>query len=151
MYLFLDIETADVCSVENPYPRLLQLAYCIMDSSRNIICRQNDYVLPTDFSVTSQAQALHHISNDFACVNGIPLEQVLRRFISFTTDVTICIAHNINFDKRILEKELSRFHWVSPFTKWKLFCTMRAAKPFCALKDKNGRLKNPSLSELYRI
>jgi DNA polymerase III epsilon subunit-like protein len=65
------------------------------------------------------------------------------------------VAHNISFDRDVISREM-RKRDIPPFTferaiRSKGFCTMYKSKNLCDMKNKNGNLKVPKLSELHNF
>lgn len=84
---------------------------------------------------------------------GIELSSVLKDIATDFVEADIIFAHNANFDSSVLRSELFRKkHSLLSSIDWcKFQCTMVLTKPLVQATDKNGRLKNPKLSELYKF
>jgi DNA polymerase-3 subunit epsilon len=155
-FLFFDTETtglpknwkAPVEDLKN-WPRMIQLAWLLYDEEGNEVIRSNDIIKPENFRIPKAASAIHGISTEKAMEEGIPLEEALRKFIYAFDSTDYLVAHNIEFDDKIVGAELLRKRIESDFFKQKRICTMKSSIRFCALPGKYSKYKNPSLTQLY--
>jgi DNA polymerase-3 subunit epsilon len=155
MYLFFDTETtglprnwrAPVTDVDN-WPRLVQLAFLSYDSDGNQLSSGDYIIKPEGFLIPSSAVQIHGISTERATLEGKPLGQVLQTFHELVADAQVLVAHNINFDEKIVGSELIRAGMPNILPSKKKLCTMESTTDFCAIKGPYG-LKWPKLSELY--
>jgi len=155
MYLFFDTETtgfprdwrAPVTDVDN-WPRLIQLAYLYCDPDGKPISFSDSIIKPEGFLIPSSATRIHGISTERANAEGKPLKMVLAAFHDLAAKAQVLVAHNINFDEKVVGSELIRsgMHNILP-SKQKI-CTMKSSTEFCALKGSYGN-KWPKLSELH--
>lgn len=101
-------------------------------------------VKPEGFIVPLEATKIHGISNEVALRDGSLLEDVLNEFENILKNANLVIAHNLNFDKAIIDSEMWRLkkqelNWPSEY------CTMIQGTV------KLGLVKWPKLPELYKI
>jgi DNA polymerase-3 subunit epsilon len=155
MYLFFDTETtglpknwkAPITDLNN-WPRLVQLAYLIYDEEGNMIAEKNCIIKPDGFTIPEEAARIHRISTDRAHKEGIELKSALDDFQSLINQVKFLVAHNIDFDEKIIRAEFLRMMLEDNVAKKSKICTMQSSTNFCALKGPYG-YKWPKLSELY--
>ena len=160
-YLFFDTETAGVPSIRNAsvtflenWPRVVQLAWILSDCKGNIIKKRVAIISPNGFKIPEEAVRIHGITTERAIREGLPLYEVLEDFMKDLESVKMIIAHNIDFDQKILGAELLRMGF--PYYKlieMPAICTMKSTTKFCAILNPNARYggyKWPSLQELYR-
>lgn len=155
MYLFFDTETtglplnwrAPVTDVDN-WPRLVQLAFLCFDADGNQLSSGDYIIKPDGFLIPSNAVQVHGISNRRATLEGYSIVVVLESFQKLIAEAELLVAHNMNFDEKIVASELIRAGMQNPFPLKKKLCTMESTTDFCAIKGPYGN-KWPKLSELY--
>ena len=170
--LFYDTETTGLPLFSQPsehpdQPHIVQLAACLVDldtrqtiSSMDVIIRPNGWTIPDDVA------KVHGITTEHAAAVGIDEKTALDLFMALWAEPgRLRIAHNEQFDARILRIALKRFYdqpdAVLPESDvWKsgnAECTARLATPICALPPtermkaaKRFHHKTPNLGEAYR-
>lgn len=155
MYVFFDTETtglprswkAPVTDIDN-WPRLVQIAWLVYDNEGNEVRENNFIIKPEGFTIPSDSARIHGISTERAQAEGTPLMEVLERFASDLAVADFVVAHNMNFDEKIVGAEFLRVNMQNILeTKGKI-CTMESTKNFCAIDGQYG-YKWPKLSELH--
>lgn len=157
MLLFFDTETsglprshkAPATDLDN-WPRMVQLAWHLIDLDGN---RQEAFeaiISPEDFSIPQEAAQVHGITNERAKVEGQPLSEVLHRFLISLREADTLIAHNIAFDENVVGAELLRCFLPNPLPSFQRQCTMLASTELCALPGRYGP-KWPKLEELHNF
>ncbi len=155
MYLFFDTETtglpknwkAPVTDLNN-WPRLVQLAYLLYDTSGNKISSGDFIIKPQGFTIPAESSRIHGISNERAIRDGQELTTVLQRFNSLIGQANYLIAHNISFDEKIVGAEFLRNGMSNSIASKNKICTMEKTINFCAIQGLYG-YKFPKLSELH--
>jgi DNA polymerase III epsilon subunit-like protein len=155
MYLFFDTETtglpknwkAKITDFEN-WPRLVQLAYVLYDDNGIVISTGNHIVKPEGFTIPEGAAKVHGISTEKANQIGEDLKTVLQKFQAVIDQTEYLVAHNMNFDEKVLGAEFLRNDMVNGIEHKTKICTMISSKDFCAIENSIG-IKFPSLAELY--
>ena len=160
MYLLFDTETnglpkdwkAPVEKTDN-WPRLVQLAWLLFDEQENEISRGNYIIKPVGFEITSESAAIHRIPQERALSEGHDLVEVLNKFQQDVEKAEFIIAHNIEFDEKIIKAELIRNNIDNFIDTKKKICTMISSKDYCQLRSRSGNgFKAPTLGELhYRL
>jgi DNA polymerase III epsilon subunit-like protein len=77
---------------------------------------------------------------------------VRRALLAFAEDLGTCgvlVAHNVQFDERVVGAEFLRAGWPNPIESKARLCTMRSSAEFCAIPGR-GDYKWPTLEELHR-
>jgi DNA polymerase-3 subunit epsilon len=174
--LVFDTETTGLlpknrCAPLSEYPKILQLSFVLYDiEQRRVIQTYNEYIRVSDDTVIEQfITDLTGITAQICRVRGVPIENALAAFYDAYMSCDCVIAHNLTFDKKMLEIEIQRnFDKVAhipsmPFVFNQTFndvhgiesvCTMNLGKDQCDLwvENANGRKwkKNPKLSELHQ-
>ena len=73
----------------------------------------------------------------------------MKEFSDVLRTSRLVVAHNLDFDQRVVQAELIRAGLADAFAGKKGYCTMKNTADFCKLPGKRG-YKWPSLTELHR-
>lgn len=154
--LFFDTETtglpkswkAPINDFDN-WPRLVQLAYILFDYNGNKLLEGNHIIKPHGFRIPEESSKIHKITNDIALSTGIDLLEALSIFESLLQKAKYIVAHNIEFDEKILLCEFARLNLKNSLSHKEKICTMLKTTQFCGIQGPYG-LKWPKLSELYQ-
>ena len=142
-YLFFDTETTGF----PPKAHLVSIAWQIWNDE--VFVEKDYYIIkPENFYIPYATTLVHGISTDYALENGVNLEVVMNKFAKKIKEVDAVVAHNYNFDARIVESEFNRLKKSNPLTKKIVFDTMKSSKDYLKLPSKRG-FKPPKLQELY--
>ena len=154
-YLFFDTETTGVpkdwnapIGDLNNWPRLVQLAYLVYDTEGNLVLSKETVIKPDGFLIPKAASDVHGITTDYAIKNGSNLSVVLADFKEQCIKAEFLVAHNINFDSKIMGAEFLRKLSRNPLSDHKQLCTMEASTDYCKIQGRFG-YKWPKLSELH--
>ena len=157
MYLFFDTETtglpesydAPASDVEN-WPRLVQFAWVLTDEDGNELRSQAFIIRPDGFKIPQSATRVHGITTETANRLGIEIKRALAAFVGDLSAAEVLVAHNIQFDERIVGAEFFRAgRKKSPLAGKALYCTMRSSTTFCKLPGGPRGYKWPTLEELH--
>lgn len=155
MYLFFDIETTGLPKVRdasitnlNNWPRMVQLAWSRYDENQNLIAEANYIIKPEGFTIPAGASKVHGITTEKALESGVHLETALQKFSEVISKSEIIIAHNMDFDEKIVGAEFLRSGVKSVLFDKQRFCTMKTTTELCQITGPYG-YKWPKLSELY--
>lgn len=160
MYLFFDTETtglpkdygAHVHDVEN-WPRMVQLAFIHCDKFGKVLSEHNYIISPDGFEIPEDVVKIHGLTTEVAKHIGFELKDVLDIFETIYSKSEFLIAHNINFDKKIIGAELIRAGKEKVYEnlkKGKNICTMTSTSKIVKLKSHAGGNKWPKLQELHK-
>lgn len=109
------------------------------------------FIVNTPAPFQQKAIDVHGITPDVSRAIGVGVGAALAPLVSWMRirDITL-VAHNINFDWRIIRGELGRMGKEIPDVKQ--FCTMRESTGICRIPNKSGKsgYKFPKLDEAYR-
>ena len=148
-----EYKSKSIFNVEN-FPYVMQISYILYDNeSFNIIKIGNKYV--NNVEIKEQSYKINKISKEMID-NGENIKNVLTDFINVVKECDILVAHNYNFDKKILMVECVRnklFYKFNYILKQKhYYCTMRNSKDICKIPSiyKVGDFKLPKLIELHK-
>ncbi len=156
MYLFFDTETtglpldwkAPITDLKN-WPRLVQIAWSRYDSSGNKISEKDYIVKPDGFTIPKFSTAVHKITTEKAIKEGVNLEKSLREFAQDIRNVKFLVAHNMEFDSKVVGAEFLRKEIENNLSDLPKIDTMKESVDFCKIESPRG-YKWPTLSELYR-
>jgi len=157
MYLFFDTETtglpinwnAPISDFEN-WPRLVQIAWIQFDLNGDEIGFKEYIIKPENFFIPHESARVHGISTDIANEKGVELKAVLNEFERAIKESKYLIAHNINFDHKIVGAEFLRKKISSKISQIEKMCTMELSADFCKIPGGESRpYKFPKLSELH--
>lgn len=122
--------------------RLVEIAWCIYNKEGERIKTFQSIVQPNNFTISSESERIHGISMEQALQEGRPIQEILHELINDLKNVDTLVAHNIEFDHKVILSELIRNDcptedWIYKEKK----CTMKDfLEPF---------QKWPKLTELY--
>lgn len=157
MFLIFDTETtglpkdwnAPVENIDN-WPRLVQLAWLLYDKKENKIAQGNRIIKPEGFTIPEESARVHGINTERALKEGISLINALEEFEEDMARADFLVAHNMNFDEKIVGAEFLRNNIKNDFFQKKRICTMISSIDFCQIPGSNsGGYKWPRLSELH--
>ncbi len=156
MYLFFDTETTGLPkNYQAPlddflnWPRLVQLAWSLYDAEGNHWESHNYIIKPVGFIIPEESSKIHRISQEKALKEGIKVEKALTHFLEQARNASHLIAHNFDFDEKIVGSELLRNKLgVFPVNANKV-CTMKSSVNVCKIDNRRGGYKWPTLTELH--
>lgn len=128
--------------------RIVQISWRILDQALELIEKQTYVIKPDNFIIPQSSIDIHHITNEKAHQEGVPLSQVLDEVRTKCPLMKMIVAHNVYFDVNVLKSECHRYGYddiAKSIDKANKYCTMAKAK------EKLNLSKNPKLSELYNI
>lgn len=159
MYLFFDTETtglpnswSEPASNFNNWPRMVQLAYLLYDLDGQLIEKKNFIIKPEGYSIPMEASRIHGITTQSALRDGVNLTTVLSEFEAMLAKAKHLVAHNMEFDEKIIGAEFHRVKKYDPLVPKSKFCTMKHPSiiSYCAIPPiRYGSYKWPKLSELH--
>ncbi|MDS4071778.1 MAG: 3'-5' exonuclease [Defluviicoccus sp.] len=158
MYLFFDTETtgiprshdAPASDVAN-WPRLVQIAWAVTDEGGNELRSQAFIIRPDGFEIPASATRVHGITTDTAHRLGIDIGRALTAFAKDLSAAEVLVAHNVQFDERVVGAEFFRLgRKKNPLQSKTLYCTMRSSTDFCRLPGGPRGYKWPTLEQLHR-
>jgi DNA polymerase III epsilon subunit-like protein len=154
-FFVLDIETTGLpkdrdglVSDHDNWPRIVSASMLLYDFEERLI--DSFYCLvKQDGHIPEEAIAIHNISTEKANIEGVFIGELILKIQYFASRSKFLIAHNLDFDLKVILSEFSRESYKNPFTKHRKICTMKSGKKFCDLPQLYySGLKNPKLTEL---
>jgi len=156
MYLFFDTETTGLPrNYQAPlddflnWPRVVQLAWALYDNEGNIWGSYSYIIRPDGFVIPDEVAKIHRVSQERALAEGVALDEVLEKFLHDVKSASYLVAHNIDFDEKIIGSELLRQQMPNYLQETAKICTMKSSVNFCKILNKRGTYKWPNLSELH--
>lgn len=147
--LVFDTETTGLCNSMYEYgnlqspqglqsePFIVQLAYIIADINAEtgqyrIVKRYNQLIKPDGRyeSMPEQAFNAHHKTYELCNEQGIDIRLALHEFMQDATTVNCIVAHNIMYDRKVIEIECVRNSMTDLLQSMHQICTQRLCKPF---------------------
>jgi len=158
--LFLDTETTGLPKGRYSKPediskfntaRLVELGYIICKGDGTIVEKVFDIIKPTDFVIDNNSYAVrkcHGITKEKANREGKDLDLILKKLEKNIKKYKVnkMIAHNMDFDSRIILSECYRYNYTDIINRIKntsLECTMKMGKIY-------NKGKWPKLEVLYK-
>jgi len=157
MYLAFDTETAGlprdwaapVTDVHN-WPRIVQIAWLTCDEDGAEHASREYIIKPDGFVITRQASNVHGITTKRALAEGVDIEPVLVEFSEAVQAASALVAHNVDFDAKVVGAGLLRAGMTNVFAGKTMRCTMRESTDHCRLPGRRG-YKWPTVTELHAI
>ena len=157
--LIFDTETTGLIpkhtTVLADWPHIVQLSCIFINLDKLDEMFVDNFIINPGVLIPKESADIHGITNEIAEDKGINIQGALLSFAYFLENADIIVAHNLNFDKRIIETELKRMGYPNVFnTKPRqIYDTMKKGTNMCNIMrtGKGGRQykKFPKLSELY--
>lgn len=159
--LFFDTETTGFTregqSPMHPsQPYVVQLA-CQLTDDAGAILGGFSFIVKQHAPIPPQAAAVHGISDEIAAKFGVEPGFAMRAFEHMLARADLVVAHNIKFDKLVIEAAMSRNMGQLWVLGKPLCCTMEAAMPICNLPPTERMMaagrrgpKQPKLEEAVR-
>lgn len=174
--LIFDVETTgllpkktkgvDVIPIDQ-YPYILQLSFALYDIyNRNIIRSYDSYVrIPEHIEISEYVTNLTGINKEICQTKGNSIINVLSQFYDAYMICEGLVAHNIDFDKKMISIEIERNRELimktAPYCSTifnpvyqkikniEEYCTMKYGTDVADMKNESGLKKWPRLIELY--
>lgn len=153
--LFFDFETTGIYNFKSspddtaqPWPT--QLAFVVFNDDRKLV-HQAKILIKPEVPIAAEAAEKTGITTEFATEHGVKVGVALTTFLHFAQHVDLLVAHNVDFDRQILESAVTRIT-STPYTiDTPTFCTMKSMTNVCQLSGKiPGKFKWPKLVEAYK-
>ncbi|MCB9359782.1 MAG: DNA polymerase III subunit alpha [Flavobacteriales bacterium] len=157
MFLIFDTETtglpknynAPVSDSDN-WPRMVQIAWQLHDTSGKLITNKNFIIKPDGYDIPIGVSSIHGITTERALQDGHDLKAVLEELLIDLEKTTYNVGHNIEFDINIVGAEFFRLGIANDLADKKEIDTMKSAVDFCQIPGgRGGGFKYPSLTDLH--
>lgn len=146
--------------IESPHqPRIVQLGAVLEDDDGREISSMDLIVKPDGYEISDEVAAIHGIDQLTAILNGVGILDCMAIFVALWNAADRVVAHNIEFDLKMVERELRLQGQMQHWQEKPVFCTMRLLEPVLKLPFKGGKRpawaeqkqewKWPSMQEAY--
>ncbi|NLB69708.1 MAG: 3'-5' exonuclease [Lentisphaerae bacterium] len=156
MYIFFDTETSGLPRNYNApltdfsnWPRVVQIAWLLTGQDGEELASAEHIIKPVGFRISASAAKIHGITTEIALAEGIELKTALEGFVTHVEQASCLVAHNVEFDEKILGAEFLRLGMANPMKSKLRKCTMKEATNYCRLPGPYG-YKWPSLTQLHQ-
>ena len=162
--LIFDTETTGIIPKKvtklEDIPHILQLSYLFYNVNTSELISKNVYIKINDSIIMpEEAQKINKITRE-QLNNGINITDALSEFSRFYKECDVIVAHNIDFDKQMVNYECVRNNIspiIHPFDpKKEFYCTMKKGVNICKIEKesktdtKRKYYKWPKLLELHK-
>lgn len=170
--VFFDLETSGLPQRDekNPwkiphYRDLTKYNSCRIVQMSAMLCDAKDltplesksaFIKATDFDISEESFLVHGITKEQTLEQGQEFVQCMQEIMyPLFSRASYVAAHNAAFDVNVLKSELVHNRCYDMLShvekKMKVICTMKSTKHIVCARNPKGRLKNPTLKELYRF
>ena len=141
------------------WPYVMQLSFIVYETETNRVLKEGDYIIdiPETVDISPESIAIHGITRIKCNRDGIKMKQAIMEFKKWLNIADVVVAHNMEFDKKMLMVECARNKIMHEFYNNKAYyCTMKNSVNLCkieAISKKNGEkyFKYPTLVELHKF
>ena len=139
------------------WPYIVQLSWILYNVDKNTFVK-GDYIikLPLNITIPNDSIKIHGITNKIMNTQGVDFMKALTHFLIHLHNADFIVAHNLDFDKKMLLAEFERRDMINHFDviKGVDYCTMRNSEELCGLTKISPVTglrysKFPRLSELH--
>lgn len=120
----------------NNWPDLVSISWIVYEGGKKM--KQETHIIkPDGWKSSPKAIEVHGITEHIAMRDGLPLREVVMKFLADVADANTVIAHNMEFDKNVI---FNACYWrlaLNPLPYW-------LADEFCSLNMAVGEMKIPS-------
>lgn len=138
------------------WPHIIQLSWLELNIVPKVSYKLENHYIKIDENVelSDESINIHGIKREKLENEGKDLNEILMKFMDSLKNTDYLVAHNLSFDKNMLQVECSRNNINNMYPNTIVeFCTMKYGESICNLKiiGKNGKefRKFPKLVELY--
>tara|TARA_Y100000992_G_scaffold209917_1_gene144015 strand:+ start:378 stop:1007 length:630 start_codon:yes stop_codon:yes gene_type:complete len=137
-------------------PYIVQFAFIVYDTdTHETIQMYNKLVkLPENVNIPEGASNVHGILKEHCQKDGIPIARVIQDFRDSYSTADVVVAHNIQFDNRMVMLECERLKIKNFLVEEISYCTMKNSVKITKIitENKLGEkyYKSPKLSELHQ-
>lgn len=157
LILFYDTETTGLYDFSRKpdqpsQPHIVQYAGILSDPETTRTIQSFTSVVNPGVLIPSEASKFHGITTEYAKNHGCDPELVESWHRGFMEKAGLSVAHNISFDRRIMDTQALRLGNEAPSKMGvKEYCTMKTTTKLCKLPHARGGsgYKWPKLEELY--
>ena len=156
------IRDNDCTNPNNPF--LASIAALLYDTAAHkVVSSLNAMIQPAGWAMPEEASAVNGLTTEYLNTVGIPVDVVLPAFLSLAIRSNLTVAHNVEFDTKVITVALWRNmvdeglgnglidKLLNSWASLPSFCTMKESKDIVKAQTKNGKIKYPKLTEAYEF
>lgn len=146
--MYFDTETTGLPDFRAPsdadhQPHLVQLAILLLDEEFVEHAAVNVIIKPDGWVIPDEVAAIHGITTEMALERGIPEAEAVQMFLDHRDQAARTVAHNINFDRRIMRIALMRMGRTREEIE-----VMEAAESVCTMRLADAIMKLPPTEKM---
>lgn len=154
-YMVIDTETSGIPDYRKGadaegQPRLAELAIVFLDGEMMPESARAYYIRPNGWSMSPEAVAVNNLTDEYLREHGVDVSVALEAYSAGIMSGRVVIAHNAQFDCKIMRGELRLAGMPDLFEQTRNVCTMRSvsANMKGQVKKLNGKGGYPRLIDL---
>jgi DNA polymerase-3 subunit epsilon len=129
-------------------PWIVQIAAILVDDEHGEVASINQIIKPAGWTIPDDVAAIHGITTAKAEAFGIPARVAMAAFSQMVRVSDQVVAHNINFDLKLVTYEVERAGAENVIIAKPRFCTMEASTGIMKIPGARG-YKWPKLIEAH--
>lgn len=155
-YMLIDTETSGLFDFSKPadaegQPRLAELAMILVHPEAEERAEHHFLVKPEGWELSPAMEAINGLTHERLMEQGVSVSLALDAYIGLVDGGYIVVAHNAQYDTKIMRGELRRAGIDDRFERTPNICTMRSLIDVCKIPKKSGSgFKFPKFSEAYK-
>lgn len=150
LHLFADVETDGFGHSGGVPAYVVEVGAILTDAAGVEIAALSAIVIPDGFEIPEGATAVNGITTEMAHALGVPLWQAMWHFERLARCASTIIAHNREFDMRVIGGAYVKLGMLSDLHTKGSACTMLDSVDVCRIPNKKGAgFKRPNLDELH--
>jgi DNA polymerase III subunit epsilon len=159
LIMAFDCETTGIPDYKQPsemphQPHIVELAALLFDDATGELLEQmHAIVRPDGWEISEETTAIHGITTERAMDEGRPEAEVLAEFLALHSRCALRVAHNEDFDQRIVRIAIKRLGaGATQEERDAIADAFKAAPKYCTMKaDAKARgVKWPKLIDAYK-
>jgi DNA polymerase III epsilon subunit-like protein len=127
------------------FPRIVQIAWIFSDGIKK---EKKNFIIKPSIQIPLESISFHGITQEIAEEKGTDICDVLQNLKNDVEKVNVLVAHNAEFDSKIIASECYRNNITDFMINKNIICTMKSTVKYCELPGKYG-FKYPKLEELF--
>lgn len=149
LIFFFDTETTGLPRFKDPsddprQPHLVDICGLLYTSAGELVDSFEAMVRPDGWEIPNEVAVIHGITTEMALEQGIPEAEAVAGFMNLFERAGLRVAHNINFDDRILRIALLRYMGAEEADKFK------AGPGYCTCQNSKNIVKCPPTEKMIR-
>jgi DNA polymerase-3 subunit epsilon len=153
-YLVVDCETSGLPQFKLPaddplQPYIASFAAIFVNAELEVEREYYALIKPDGWVMSPEVTAINGLTTERLMAEGVPITEALEIYTVAIDDGRVIVAHNAQFDCKMLRGSLRRLSIPDRFELTRNICTMRGLTDVCRIPPAGGRggYKFPKLSE----